>query len=195
MFRLAYRRFADHESLLVSHSVDTGPPNPRTGVRWYELRNLTAGTPTVFQQSTYAPDQNHRWMASLAMDRNGDIAAGYDISSSTIFPGIRFSSRTPNDPLNQLGSEVIIQNGSGTQRCKQPNGTCQCPMFDQSGNPVLDSQGKPKCDELTRWGDYSTLSVDPTDDCVFWYTAEYGEETGAFKWHTRIGSFRLPACH
>ncbi|HYW73271.1 MAG TPA: hypothetical protein VE961_19780 [Pyrinomonadaceae bacterium] len=193
MFRLAYRRFADHESLLASHSVDTGPPNPRTGMRWYELRNLTASAPTVFQQSTYAPDQNHRWMSSIAMDRSGNLAAGYDISSTTVFPGIRYSSRGASDPPNALGTEVILQNGSGTQRCLQPNGQCDCPVVDDNNNIVFEN-GKQKCDTLTRWGDYSTLSLDPTDDCVFWYTAEYGQETGAYKWHTRIGSFRLAGC-
>ena len=195
MFRLAYRRFGDHESLLASHSVDTGPPNPRTGVRWYELRNLTAAAPTVFQQSTYAPDTIHRWMSSVAMDKSGDISAGYSVSSSTVFPGIRFASRQPNDALNRLGPENSLQNGTGTQRCLLPNGTCDCKMFDDKGNPIFDAKGKQKCDTMTRWGDYSTLSIDPTDDCTFWFTSEYGEETGAFKWRTRIGSFRLPSCH
>jgi hypothetical protein len=194
MFRLAYRRFGDHEALLASHSVDTGPPNARTGVRWYELRDLTAATPTVFQQSTYAPDQNHRWMSSVAMDKAGDIAAGYNISSTTIFPGIRFASRQSSDPVNRLGAEFVLVNGTGTQRCTQTNGTCQCAMFDANGN-IIFVNGKQKCDTLTRWGDYGTLSIDPTDDCSFWYTAESGEETGAFKWHTRILSFKLPTCH
>jgi hypothetical protein len=195
MFRLAYRRFGDHESLLASHSVDTGPPNPRTGVRWYELRNLTAAAPTVFQQSTYAPDTIHRWMSSLAMDKSGDISAGYSVSSGTVFPGIRFASRQPNDPPNRLGPENTLQNGTGTQRCLLPNGTtCDCKMFDDKG-PIVDSKGNQKCDTMTRWGDYSTLSIDPTDDCTFWFTSEYLEETGAFNWRTRISSFRLPGCH
>jgi hypothetical protein len=195
MFRVAYRRFGDHESLLASHSVDTGPPNARTGVRWYELRNLTAPAPTVFQQSTYAPDTNHRWMSSVAMDKTGDISAGYSVSSGTVFPGLRYASRQPSDALNRLGPESSLINGTGTQRCLQPNGNCDCKMFDDKGNPIFGADGKQKCDTLTRWGDYSTLSIDPTDDCTFWFTSEYGEETGAFKWRTRIGSFRLPSCH
>ena len=189
MFRLAYRHFGDHDSLLASHSVDTGPPNQRTGVRWYELRNLN-DTPTVFQQSTYAPDPSHRWIPSLAMDKSGDIAAGYNISSTTIFPGIRFASRQASDPINRLGAENVLVNGSGTQRCTSANGDClgQC---QERKNGVLTG----KCRTLPRWGDYGTLSIDPTDDCTFWYTAESGEETGAFKWHTRILSFKLPTCH
>ena len=129
------------------------------------------------------------------MDKSGNITAGYSVSSNTIFPGIRYASRQPNDPLNRLGAEISFQDGTGTQRCVLPNGQCECPLFDNNGNPVLDAHGKVKCDTLTRWGDYSTLSIDPTDDCTFWYTSEYGEETGAFKWRTRIGSFRLPSCH
>src|SRR2546430_2334234 len=127
MFDLPSRHFVDHDALLASHSVDTGPPNQRTGVRWYELRNLN-DTPTVFQQSTYAPDPSHRWIPSLAMDKSGDIAAGYNISSTTIFPGIRFASRQASDPINRLGAENVLVNGSGTQRCTSANGDClgQC---------------------------------------------------------------------
>ena len=194
MFRLAYRRFSDHESLLLNHSVDTGPPKARTGVRWYELRDLNGATPTVFQQSTYALDTKHRWMASAAMDKVGNIALGYSASSSTIFPGIRYASRTPGDQPNKLGPETLLQSGGGTQRCMLSNGRCLCPMRDAQGNPTVDANGKVECDTLTRWGDYSALTVDPTDDCTFWYTTEYQKTTGAFNWHTRIGSFKLPSC-
>lgn len=194
MFRLAYRRFGDHESLVVNHSVDTGPPNRRTGVRWYEIRDPNGAAPTVFQQSTYAPRTPHRWMGSIAMDKVGNLAIGYSISSTTIFPGIRYATRGPGDPLSTLGAEVRLQDGSGAQRCKLANGRCQCPMRDENDDPILDSRGNPKCDTMTRWGDYSALTVDPTDDCGFWYTTEYQKETGAYNWHTRIGSFKLPSC-
>jgi hypothetical protein len=194
MFRLAYRRFGDHESLVVNHSVDTGPPNRRTGVRWYEIRNPNGATPTVFQQSTYAPSTPHRWMGSIAMDKVGNLAIGYSVSSTTIFPGIRYASRGPGDPVSILGAEVRLHDGTGTQRCKLANGRCQCAMRDDSGDPIVDASGNPRCDTVTRWGDYSALTVDPTDDCNFWYTTEYQKETGAFNWHTRIGSFKLPSC-
>jgi hypothetical protein len=68
-------------------------------------------------------------------------------------------------------------------------------MQDEQGNPQLDANGKVKCDTLTRWGDYSAITVDPNDDCSFWYTTEYLKDTGAFNWHTRIGSFKLSTCH
>lgn len=195
MFRLAYRRFSDHESLVLNHSVDSGPPNPRTGVRWYEIRNPNSASPTVFQQSTFAPDTVHRWMGSVAMDKVGNIAVGYNAANTTTFPGIRYATRGPGDPLNTLGAETQLKVGTGTQRCKLANGQCQCPMRDASNNPILDAQGNVRCDTLTRWGDYSAVTIDPTDDCNFWYSTEYQKETGAFNWHTTIGSFKLASCH
>lgn len=194
MFRLAYRRFPTHESLLLSHSVDSGPPKPRSGVRWYELRDPNAASPAVFQQSTYAPDANHRWMSSIAMDKVQNLAVGYSASSKTTFPGIRYATRSANDPLDRLGPEIRLKTGQGTQRCKLANGRCLCPMQDDQGNPELDDDGKVVCDTVGRWGDYSSMTVDPTDDCTFWFTSEYLSKTGAFNWHTRIGSFKLPSC-
>lgn len=194
MFRLAYRRFPTHESLLVSHSVDSGPPNPRTAVRWYEIRNPNAATPTVFQQSTYAPDTKHRWMSGVAMDKAENIAVGYSASNTATFPGIRYAIRSSGDPVSTLGPETLLRAGQGTQRCKLANGRCLCPMRNESGSPIVDSTGRVRCDTVSRWGDYSTMTVDPNDDCTFWYSTEYQRATGAFNWHTRIGSFKLPNC-
>lgn len=194
MFRLAYRRFPTHESLLVSHSVDSGPPNPRTGVRWYELRNPSAATPTVFQQSTYAPDTKHRWMSGIAMDKAENLAVGYSVANAATFPGIRYASRSPGDPVGTLGRETTLRAGQGTQRCRLASGRCVCPLRDESGSPIVDSTGRVRCDTVSRWGDYSSMTVDPTDDCTFWYSTEYQRATGAFNWQTRIGSFRLPNC-
>jgi hypothetical protein len=194
MFRLAYRRFPTHELLLVSHSVDSGPPNPRTGVRWYEIRNPNAATPTVFQQSTYAPDTKHRWMSGIAMDKVENIAVGYSTSNATTFPGIHYATRVRSDPIGTLGPETRVRAGQGTQRCKLANGRCLCPMRDDSGSPLVDSNGRVKCDTISRWGDYSSMTVDPTDDCTFWYSTEYQRRTGAFNWQTRIASFKLPSC-
>ncbi|HZI86570.1 MAG TPA: hypothetical protein VFD48_07030 [Pyrinomonadaceae bacterium] len=194
MFRLAYRRFPSHESFLVSHSVDSGPPNPRTGVRWYELRSMNGATPTVFQQSTYAPDTKHRWMSGLGMDKNQNIAVGYSSSSTSSFPGIRYASRGSSDPVNTLGPEILLKAGQGTQRCKLSTGRCLCPLRDESGNPVMDSRGNVTCDTVSRWGDYSSMTIDPNDDCTFWYSTEYQKQTGAFNWRTRIGSFKLSGC-
>jgi hypothetical protein len=168
MYRLAYRNFLDgHESLVVNHSVAVGANkrNRITSVRWYELRNPN-GTPTVFQQGTLSTtDGIHRWMGSIAMDKVGNIALGYSASSSSLFPSIRYTGRAPTDPLGTMQTENIIWNGGGSQL---PN--------------------------LARWGDYSSLSVDPVDDCTFWYTTEYLKSSGTFNWSTRIASFKFPTC-
>ena len=161
MYRLAYRNFGDHESLVVNHSVTAGTS---VGIRWYELRN-PSGTPTVYQQSTYAPDASYRWMGSMAMDHSGDIGLGYSVSSSSMRPAIRYTGRLAGDPLNTLQAESSLIEGAGSQIAN-----------------------------LHRWGDYSSLSVDPSDDCTFWYTNEYLASSGSFNWRTRIGSFRFPSC-
>ena len=161
MYRLAYRNFGSHESLAVNHSVAAGTSG---GVRWYEIQN-PAGTPTLAQQGTFAPDSNFRWMGSIAMDQSGDMAMGYSVSSSSVSPSVRFTGRTPSDPVNTMEAETSIVTGTGSQ-----NGT------------------------LTRWGDYSAITVDPVDDCTFWYTTEYMKTTGTFNWNTRIANFKFPGC-
>jgi len=134
------------------------------GVRWYEIQN-PGGTPTLAQQGTFAPDANFRWMGSMAMDQAGDIAAGYSVSSSSIHPSIAFTGRVPSDPAGTLEAETNIITGAGSQ-----NGT------------------------LHRWGDYSALTVDPVDDCTFWFTTEYLKANGTFNWSTRIANFKFPNC-
>ena len=166
MYRLAYRNFGDHESLVTNHSVTAGSS---TGVRWYEVRS-PGSTPTLYQQGTYAPDSNFRWMGSVAMDASGDLAAGFSVSSSSLHPEIHYAGRLIGDPLGQLPQgEGTIINGAGSQTT---------------------SQGK----ALTRWGDYSSMALDPTDDCTFWYTNQYLTSNGAFNWHTRVGAFKFPSC-
>ena len=161
MYRLAYRNFGSHESLVVNHSVVAGSGG---GIRWYEIQN-PSGTPVVAQQSTFAPDSNYRWMGSVAMDQAGDLAVGYSVSSSSISPSVRFAGRVPTDPASTLESEVNIVSGSGSQ----------------TGS-------------LSRWGDYSAMTVDPVDDCTFWFTEEYMKTTGSFNWNTRIANFKFPGC-
>src|SRR5204863_3538090 len=135
------------------------------GVRWFELRAVTTA-PVVFQQSTYQPDTTWRWMGSAAMDKNGDLALGFSASSSSIFPQIRYAGRLASDAVNTLAQgEATLFSGTGSQ-----SGT---------GN---------------RWGDYSALTVDPVDDCTFWYTQEYIATNGSFNWRTRIGNFKFPSC-
>jgi Bacterial Ig domain len=167
MYRLAYRNFPNdsspHESLVVTHSVNPGTGN--SAIRWYELRN-PGGTPTVYQQSTFAPDSDFRWMGSIAMDKVGDILVGYSDSSSSIHPGIRYTGRGVSDPLNtmQIESSFIFA-GGGSQTTN-----------------------------LSRWGDYSSMSIDPVDDCTFWYTQEYLKNNGTFNWSTRVSSASFPSC-
>src|SRR6266849_6193958 len=163
MFRLAYRNFGDHESLVVNHSVMAGSS---VGVRWSEIHKQNV-TPTVFQQGTFSPDSQYRWMGSIAMDQSGDIAVGYSASSSSNFPAVRYTGRVPSDPAGTMESENSIIEGTGSQ--------------------TTGSAG-------SRWGDYSSMSVDPADDCTFWYTNEYLTTNGTFNWNTRIGSFKFTSC-
>jgi hypothetical protein len=166
MYRLAYRNRAGVESLVVNQSVTVGNKrNGITSVRWYELRNPN-GTPSVFQQGTLSTsDGIHRWMGSIAMDKQGNIALGYSASSSSVLPSIRYTGRLVTDAPGTMQAENIIQAGGGSQ-----TGT------------------------LHRWGDYSAMTVDPVDDCTFWYTSEYLKANGSFNWSTHIASFKFPGC-
>jgi hypothetical protein len=162
MFRLAYRNFGDHESLVTNHAVTVGSS---VGVRWYELRVSANGTPTVFQQGTYAPDATYRWMGSIAMDKVGNVGLGYSASSSSLNPQVRYTGRLAGDPAGQMTqAEDTIIAGGGSQTT------------------------------YSRWGDYSSMVVDPADGCTFWYTQEYEATTGTRNWHTRLASFTLPGC-
>ena len=135
------------------------------GIRWFELRNPTA-SPTVYQESTYQPDTTWRWMGSVAMDGSGDLAVGYSASSSSLNPQVRYTGRLVGDPLNSL-----------------PQGEQH--LFDGAGSQT---------GGLNRWGDYSAMSIDPVDDCTFWYTNEYIPTNGSFNWKTRIGNFKFAEC-
>src|SRR5882762_8469702 len=160
MFRLAYRNFGDHESVVGTYTVSSGGVG---GLRWFELRNVTSGPVTVYQESTYQPDTTWRWMASAAMDGQGNLAIGFSASSSSIHPQLRYAGRLATDPINALTQgEAHLYDGAGSQT--------------GSGN---------------RWGDYSSLTIDPVDDATFWYTNEYYSSTTSYNWRTRIGSFKL----
>lgn len=161
MFRFAYRNFGTHEALVANNAVNVG--GNQAGIRWYELRRVGGGAWTIHQESTFAPDSDSRWMASMAMDGDGNMAIGYNVSSNSTFPSIRYATRLATDPLNTLQTEQSLIAGSGSQT---------------SSN---------------RWGDYSTLSVDPADDCTFWFTGEYYQSSGS-NWRTRIGSFKIDEC-
>jgi uncharacterized repeat protein (TIGR01451 family) len=164
MYRLAYRNFGDHESIVANHTVNVGDAPNHAGIRWYEIRKPNA-TPQVYQQSTYAPDAEHRWMGSIGMDSAGDIALGYSLTSVNRHPAIAYTARRASDPLGQMSlGEGLMYQGLGSQTGTQ-----------------------------SRWGDYSSMSVDP-NGCTFWYAQEHYLGTDTFNWGTRIGSFTLPVC-
>ena len=165
MFRNAYRNFGGGREALVGNiSVSSGGV---AGIRWFELANVTSGTPAFVQQSTYQPDTTYRWMGSAAMDGVGDLALGFSASSGSINPQIRYAGRLSTDPANTLSQgEAHLFDGTGSQQTNT----------------------------FHRWGDYSDMTVDPVDDCTFWYTQEYYATTSSFNWRTRIGSFKFPSC-
>ncbi|HVT02585.1 MAG TPA: hypothetical protein VHL58_04315 [Thermoanaerobaculia bacterium] len=167
MYRVGYRKFPTYEAWVISHSVDTqGTGTGITGIRWYELRNAgaTGAAPAKFQEGTFSPDSSYRWMPSIAMDKAGNIGVGYSVSSSAAgdFPSIRATGRVPDDAAGAMQSELLLQAGGGSQTTT-----------------------------LNRWGDYSTMQIDPTDDCTFWFTTEYLKANGTFNWSTRISSFKV----
>jgi uncharacterized repeat protein (TIGR01451 family) len=164
MFRSAYRNFGDHEALVGNMTIASSGV---AGVRWFEIRSATSGTPAFFQQGTQQPDTTWRWMGSAAMDDDGDLAVGYSASSGSMHPAIRYAGRLAGDPANQLSQgEATLFAGAGSQLANT----------------------------FHRWGDYSDMTVDPVDDCTFWYTQEYYATNSSFNWRTRIGNFKFPSC-
>jgi hypothetical protein len=168
MYRLAYRNFGTYQAIVANHTVQVASGNDQTGIRWYELQNTGSGF-TVYQEGTYSPDSNYRWMGSIAMDKAGDIALGYNVSSSSMSPSIRYTGHLSTDSLGTMESEVDILSSAGVATASQTN--------------------------TVRWGDYSSMAIDPTDDCTFWYTNEYQPANGDNDWSTQIASFSFPACN
>ncbi|MEI7499256.1 MAG: T9SS type A sorting domain-containing protein [Bacteroidota bacterium] len=164
MFRIQFRAFTDHWSMVTSHAINVG--SGVAGMRWYELRKQGANPWAVYQQGTYSPDANSRWMGSIAMDASGNMALGYSISSASKFPSIYYTGRLATDPLGEMTiQEGVIKEGGGSQTNTWTN--------------------------PGRWGDYSSMSVDPSEPSKFWYTQQYYQTTHLYNWKTRIGSFNL----
>jgi hypothetical protein len=173
MMQNQYTNLGGHESLWLTHTV--GSSSNVAQVRWYELPVTGGVISGVRQQSTFAPDSKNRFMPSLAVDKNGDMAVGYSVSDSTIYPAIRYAARLSTDGLSTLGQgETELQTGLGFQCCKFSDGSL-----------------------VTRWGDYTAMTIDP-DGCTFWYAGEYYANQPTTKeqddWRTRISSFQLPGC-
>jgi hypothetical protein len=167
MYRLAYRNFGNHEALVVNHAVRVpGPENQNAGViafRWYEIRPSGTGL-SVHQSGTFRPSGVSRWMASIAMDKAGDMAIGYSSSAPNTYPSAFYTGQVAaasNSP--SLGQEYRIQAGEGAQTGE-------------------------------RWGDYTTMAVDPADDCTFWFVSEYLTKNNANIWHTRVSRLRFKEC-
>ncbi len=168
MHRAAYRNFGDHEAIVLSHTVKPGTGSTATAaVRWYELRSTPpGGNFTVFQSGTFQNAKINLWMPSIAMDKTGDIAMGMSAASSTVKPTVVYTGRVPTDATGKMESPSIVAKGAGVQTA--------------GGN---------------RWGDYSSMSVDGSDDCTFWYSQEYYTTTSSANWATNINSFKFPGCH
>jgi uncharacterized repeat protein (TIGR01451 family) len=171
MMQAQYRNISGTESVWVSHTVGNAP----TGVQWAQI-DVTGGTvaTTPVQQQIWTNvngDGVSRWMPSLAVDHVGNMAVGYSASSGSVFPSIRYAGRLATDAPNTLGQgEATLFAGTGSQ------------VFTCGGSPCH------------RWGDYTSMSVDPVDDCTFWYVGQYYVTTGSTNWRTGIGSFTFPSC-
>ena len=164
MFRLAYRHFTDHEALVATHSI-RGAGRVTSAVRWYEIRS-PGSAPVIFQSGTVnGASSTALWMGSIGTDKVGDIALGYSKSSRTVKPTVEYTGRVPSDTLGTMESPSVIVTGTGVQT--------------SAGGG--------------RWGDYSSMAIDPSDDCTFWYTQEYYRTNGA-NWSTRLASFKFTAC-
>jgi len=145
-FRAQYRRWTGYNTVVLNKGVKVNSTLGQRSIRWYELRqNTTTGEWSIFQQSTYAPDELNRWVGSIAMDDNGSISLAYSTSDAvSVYPGLRYTGRLANDPLNEMTfSEVIVVEGNSSQ---------------SSSN---------------RYGDYSHTTIDPVDGTIFWHTGEY----------------------
>lgn len=137
-----------------------------SGIRWYQLRSTAGGPWSVYQQGTHAPDGKFRWLPSGALDADGNYAVGFNASSKRAFPSIRYAGRLESDPLGELAQgEAIMISGGGSQT-----------------------------DGYGRWGDYSSMQIDPSDGCTFWYTGQYYPTSSRQFWHTRVGTFAFPSC-
>ena len=163
LYRLPYRNFGTHESIGLYH--DAVAEDGRIVPRWYQVRD-PYGVPVVYQQGTFAPDDGlNRWMGSIAMDGNDNIAIGYSaVDDTSVYPSIRYAGRLADDPPNELTqgeAELIAGSGAFVG---------------------------------VRWGDYSIMDIDPVDDCTFWYSQMYIGVAGLSNWQTRVGSFKFPSC-
>ena len=162
MHRLQYRNFGTHEAL-IGNFVTDADGNNTGGLRWFELRRSSQQENwSVFQEGTFAPDTVNRWLGSCSVDGSGNIAIAYSVTDAvSVFPGLRYAGRLHDDPQGTLPQGEVV-------------------IVNGSGANVSN-----------RFGDYASLSVDPVDDCTFWFTGQYNT---ASSWTTRIAAFRFDSC-
>jgi hypothetical protein len=176
MYRVTYRNFGTHDSLVLNQTVRVSPVGEtyRAGVRVYELRrNLLSAPPSspfaVHEQATIGNTSASRWMGSAAQDYQGNLAVGYSYASEEKKPSITYSGKLATEPSGVFRSERNLIEGTGVQTAFG-----------------------------FRWGDYTAMNIDPTDDCSFWYTNQYytleSQEESPFGWLTRVGKFKFAEC-
>ncbi|GAB4198476.1 MAG: hypothetical protein Tsb002_33420 [Wenzhouxiangellaceae bacterium] len=188
MFRASARAYPAASGLpvelVINHVSNAG--GGRAGVRWIHFslpdaddlfaggfetsEPLPQGAPRIVNQGLYAPGDDYRWMAGISIDQNRNIGVGYSVSSDTTFPSVRYAARSPADPPGELRPEASCVVGGGVQT-------------------FVDASGR-----ASRWGDYSSMSIDPDDQCTFWLQAEYYAVTGTASWDNRVCSFVMPDC-
>jgi hypothetical protein len=140
---LQYRNFGTHEAMVINQTVKV---DSVAGIRWYEIRKDAGQNDWyIYQQGTFCPDDGlSRWMGSIALNCNGDIALGYSMTGHDLYPSVAYTGRTNEAPLGVMNiEEMIVVEGTGSQNTS------------------------------ARWGDYSAMAIDPEDDSTFWYTGEY----------------------
>ena len=164
MGRVVYRNFGTYESVVMTHSI-TRTTTAGSRAAVRWYEYRTPLTPVIFQQGTISPDTTYRWNGGIAQDQFGDIAVGYSVSSLTVDPGIRYSGHAVTDKAGVMEPEITVVSGTGAQ-----NGTNK------------------------NWSSFSSMSLDPVDDCTFWYTNQYYVTSSQSGWATRIASFRFPSC-
>lgn len=164
MQRLQYRNLGRYETLVGVWTVNAVAEGKHAALRWFELRRSNGSDWEIAYQGTFAPDDSHRWMPSVALDGSGNMAMGYNVvnAQAGIYPSLRYTVRPVDSP--HFLAEATQISGSGY------------------------------ADGTAAWGDYSSMEVDPTDNCTFWFTGEYIETSGPSDWRTRISAFRMPGC-
>lgn len=161
--RVSYRNFGTYESVVMTHAISRSVNLvSHSAVRWYEYR--TPMTPVIFQSGTFNPDTTNRWIPNIAQDKFGDIAISYNVSSSTVFPGLRYTGHAITDKIGIMEAETTLVTGAGSQISNH------------------------------YWPSYAGLALDPVDDCTFWVTGEYYPATSKSGWKTQVASFRFPSC-